>query len=189
MARYRRKRSRGGGGGAMGVMQGPYGASMLVIMGAISMVISLIIFGISIQQLDTGITSALTYGWATGLPQTMGIFGMVFFLLFVGIGLGGLGGGALLNVKRAIRGGGSEIFISIVMGGVTLMIALIVFNMTLTQLNTAIGVVNSTTNYATYFTNTVSIMGVFGLVIFVTFVGAAIAQMVAGVFGIYKQAR
>lgn len=186
----RKRRRSGGGGGVRSIGGGIWGGPLMQIMGAVVLVICMIVFGLTIQSLDTGITSAAAYSWATGLASTMGVFGMVFWLVFVGAGLAAVGGGAYVNIKKGMAMGGvGGTAMLVVFGGVSILIMMIVNNLALAQLNTSIGVVNSTTNYATYFTGVVSIMGVFGLVIFVTLAGSSLSQFAAAFYTGFKSVK
>jgi len=189
MARFRRKRSvrksPGGGGGSR--TSNMWAGPIAIIMGAVALVICLITFGIAIDQLDSSLTTAATYTLMVGLPEVMGVFGMIIFLVFMALGLGALAGGTYMQWKQATSGSWTDIFMVAVMGGVSIVITLVINGVALSQLNTAMGTVNSTTNYATYFTGLYSVMGVWGLVVFISLMGASLAQFAAAGYAGYKK--
>ncbi len=186
MSRRKKRRSSNGGSGT--VVQ-RWGGSMLIVFGCIAMLVCLIMFGIAIQQLDTQITNATTYTEMVSLTEVMGISGLIIFILFMALGLGSLAGGAYVNIKSRASGSWTDIVMLAIIGGVTLVIALIMNGTLVTQLHTTIGTVNSTTNYATYFKPVQTIMTVFGLVIFVSILMSGIAQIGFAVWGGYQRVR
>ena len=187
MGKYRRKKKSGGGGGGGGGSM--WGGSLAIIFGAVALVICLITFGIAIGQLDTSITTAATYTQMVGLDDIMGVFGMVIFIAFMALGLGGLVGGSIMQWQKSMSGSWSDLFMVAIMGGVTLVVALVVNTIALAQLDTAMTTVNSSTNYAAYFTGLFNIMGVFGMVIFVSLIGASLAQFAGFGIGAYRKLR
>lgn len=184
MGRFKGRRAKYGGSGNSMSM---WGGSLAIIFGSVAIVICLIAFGIAIAQLDTSLTTAISYPHMPGLAAIMGVYGMIFFIAFMALGLGGLVGGTVMNIKQGLGGSWNVLFILAVSGAVTMVITLVVFGITLTQLNTAMGTVNATANYATYFTGLYSIMGVWGLVIFVSMTGAALAQFAGFGVGAYRK--
>ena len=183
--RYRKKRRSNGGGGGRGV--GMWAGSLAIIFGAVALVICLITFGIAIDQLDTSVTSAISYTEMIGLDDVMGVMGMVIFIVFMALGLGGLVGGSIMQWRQAMGGGWASLFMVAIMGAVTVVIALVVNDVALEQLDAAMTTVNSTTNYSSYFTGLFNIMGVFGLVIFVSLLGAALSQFAGFGVGAYRK--
>ena len=86
------------------MLRGPFG---LVVLGAISIVIALVMFGVALTQLDTAMTTAnTTTNTMTGLYDIMGIFGIVIFIAFMGVGLGSMGAGAYAAIRGAKRRSG-----------------------------------------------------------------------------------
>jgi len=182
MARSRRKKG-GGGGGGQSSIAAPLIASVF---GGVSMLAALIMFAIGIGQLDTAYTAAATYTEQVGLTDIMGVFGMVIFLLFIGVGLAGLTAGGYMGYKRSAGGGWNEIFMGIVMGTVALVIALILNTIVQGQLNTAYVAANATVNLAS-FPGMLDIMTVFGMVIFISFIGSGAAAVIGSGVGAYKK--
>lgn len=180
----RRKRNYGSGGG--GKKTAIVGLVSQVIGGAF-LLLALILFGIGIGQLDTAYTSAATYD-QVGLTDIMGIFGMILFLVFVGVGLSVIAGGAIYNWARTVRGSWMEAFMSFAMGAVSLVIALILNTVIQGQMNTAQVAINATTNIAN-FPGLYSISRIFGMLIFLTLVGSGVSAIVASVVGVTKAIR
>jgi len=150
------------------------------------MIASLIIFGIVVGQLDTGITAAIAIGATQmpGLADIMPLWGMVLFLLFMGAGLATLAGGAYMTIKGKMGGSWMDAMMLVIMGGVAIIIALISNNLVIAQLDTAMGAVNTTANTLT---GAYDIMGVFGMIIFLALMGAGTSMIVAaGVSGFRK---
>jgi len=167
--------------GSMGNFAGLLGT----IFGAIAILICLIGFGIAIDQLDTAYTSAATYD-QVGLTDVMGIWGMVLFVIFMSVGLAAVAGSAVLQWFRVSKGGWLEVFMAIIMGVVGIVIALILNTLVQAQLYAAQVTVNATTNVAS-FSGLVSIMTIWGMVIFLVLIGSGVSSLVAAGFGSYKQ--
>ena len=184
MGRFRKKSGRVSGAPAVG--SGPWAGTILTIFGSVSLLVCLIMFGIGIQQLDTAYTAAGTYTEQVSLQSIMGPFGMVIFLAFMMLGLGAVVGGGYLNIKRGLGGGWTEILMLAIFGGITLVISLIMFGIINTQLHTAYTTANGTTNIAS-FVGLLSVMGVWGVVIFVSMIGSALAQFGFAGFGAYNR--
>lgn len=177
MARYRRKKksySSGGRGGGNSML-----GFLMIVFGCVAMIVALIIFGIAVDQLDTAITDASALTWAssmTGLTSVMPLWGMVLFLLFMGAGLASLAGGSYVSIKARYGGGWMDMMMLLIMGGVAVVIALIANGLVITQLDTAMTTVNSTTNTLT---GALDIMGIFGMIIFLAMIGAGSSMIVA----------
>jgi len=176
------KRRFGGGGGMMGGKKSAVMGLVAQVIGAVFLVFALILFTIGIGQLDTAYTAASSYTEQVGLVDIMGIWGMILFLVFVGAGLTVIAGGAVYNFITTIRGGWMEAFMSFAMGAVGLVIALILNTITQSQLNAAYVAANASTNIAS-FSGMLDIMGVFGMLIFLTLVGSGISGVVASGWG------
>lgn len=178
----RKFRAASGGMGA----GGPWGGTTLIIFGAVGMLVALIMFVIAIGQLDTAITAAKTYTYMTSLDDIMGIFGLVTFLAFMLLGIGGISGGAYLNIKSRLGGGWMDLLMLAVMGGITIVISLIMNGIILAQLDTAYGTANVTTNVAD-FVGLLDVMAVFGMVIFLVLMAGGLSQVGGAGFGAYKR--
>src|SRR4030043_163832 len=76
-------------------------------------------------------------------------------------------------------------FMAIIMGIVALIITLILNGIAQTTLHTAYLAANATVNKA-HFTGLLDIMGIWGMVIFVSLMAAGIAQIAAAAYGSYK---
>lgn len=184
MGKYRKKRNSGGGGNSTG----PWGGVILTVFGAIALLVALIMFGIGIGQLDTAITNAASYTEMTSLDDIMGIFGLVIFLAFMVLGLGGIGGGAYVNLRQRMGGSWMDLIMLAIMGGVSIVIALIMNNIILTQLHAAYTIAACTTNVAD-FVGLLDIMGIFGMVIFISLIASAVVQIGGAGFGAYKKVK
>ena len=149
---------------------------------------ALILFAIGIDQLDTAYTAAAAYTEQVGLTDIMGIWGMILFLVFVGAGISVIAGGAVFNFVKTIRGGWMEAFMSFAMGAVGLIIALILNTISQAQLHTAYVAANATTNLAS-FSGMLSIMTIFGMLIFLTLIGSGVSGVVAAGWGAVRQVR
>lgn len=181
----RRKRHSGGGGGGKG---NQWMGFIAIVFGTVAMLVTLIMFGIALDTLDTAYTSAGTYTEQVGLTSVMGIWPLVLFIMFMAAGLGALGAGAYVNVKKAITGGWMDIFMVVIMGTVSLVIALLMNTTIQGQLHTAYtdaANVSKTVNIAD-FAGLLSVMTIFGMVIFLSLMGTGIAQLSAAVYGGYK---
>ena len=183
MPRYRRRKSSGGGGG--GGMSG--GAAPLIanIFGAVMMLIALILFGVAIDSLDTAYTAAGTYTEQVGLTDVMGIFGLVVFLVIVGVGIAALGAGSVMSWKRAQSGGWMGVFMAFVMGVVGLVIALLLNTIIQGQLHTAYLAANATANVAS-FVGLLDVMTIWGMIIFISLISSGIVGIVGAGVGGYK---
>jgi hypothetical protein len=183
MSRYRRKRSGGGGGG--GGKSGQWMGFIAIIMGIVAMIVNLIMFGIGIAALDTAYTAAATYTEQVGLTSIMGIWGMVIFLVFMAAGIAALTGGSVAQWKKGSSGSWMDVFMVAIMGGVTLVIALILNGIVQSQLHTSYVAANATVNKA-QFTGLLSIMTIWGMVIFLALMASGIAQIASAAYGSYK---
>ena len=187
MSRFRRKKGsrRGGGGGGAG-SSSSWGGFVAFIMGTVSFLIALITFGIVLSNYDTAYTTASTYGWMVGLTSIMGVWPMVLLIVFMVAGLGGIGGGAYLNWKRGSSGSWNDIFMVFVMGAVSCVIAIIMFGIIETQLNTTAVAINATTNIAS-FTGLYSMITIWPMVVFVIMMAGAVSSIIAAGMGGWKQ--
>jgi hypothetical protein len=77
-------------------------------------------------------------------------------------------------------------FMLVIYGAIAIVIALVMFGVALNQLTTSINSVNSTSAYAIMFPGLSSVMGVFGIVIFITLVGSGLAMIGGGAYGMIK---
>lgn len=177
---YRRKR---GGGGSSNM--GQWTGFLAIVFGAVAMLVCLIMFGIGIDALDDAYTAAATYTEQTGLTDVMGIWGMIIFIVFMAAGIAALTGGSLINWKRATTGGWMDVFMVAIMGGVTLIIALLLNSTIQSSLHDAYVTANATVNVAE-FAGLLSIMTIWGMVIFLALMGAGISQIGAAAYGSYK---
>lgn len=86
-------------------MTGPFG---LIVAGAVSILIAIIVFGVVVGQLDTAMTTAnATVNEMTGLYDIMGIWGIVLWVGFMAAGMSMIGAGIYTSV-RGVRGGGKK---------------------------------------------------------------------------------
>ena len=184
---HRGKKSGGGDGGGKGSI-GNLTGLIGTIFGAVALLIALITFGIAIGQLDAAYTAAATYEDQVGLTDVMGIWGMVLFIIFMAVGLGSIAGSAAMQWVKIARGGWMEVFMGVIMGTVGVVVALILNTLILAQLHTAQVTVNATTNVAS-FSGLVSIMTIWGMVIFLVLISAGVSSLVAAGFGTYKKLR
>lgn len=182
---FRKKKHSGGGGGGRGGGSGQWMGFMAIIMGIVALIICLIMFTIGIGALDDAYTAAATYTEQVGLTDVMGLWGMVIFLVFVAAGIAALTGGAVIQWKKGANGSWMDVFMVAIMGGVTLVIALILNGIAQSQLHTAYVAANDTVNKAA-FTGLLSIMTIWGMVIFICLMGAGISQIAAAAYGSYK---
>ena len=179
----RRRKSSGGGGRGSG--QSQWSGFLVIVFGAVAMLVCLIMFGIAIDALDTAYTAAATYTDQVGLTDVMGIWGLVIFIIFMAAGIAALTGGAIMQYRKATTGGWMDVFMVAIMGGVTLVIALLLNTTIQAQLNAAIVTVNATTNIAS-FAGLYNIMTIWGMVIFLALMGAGVSQLGAAAYGSYK---
>ena len=184
MSRYRKNRGGGGGGSPKTSVTG----MVSQVIGGAFILFALVLFGIGIDQLDTAYTAAATYTEQVGLTDIMGIWGMILFLVFVGAGITVIAGGAAYSFMKTIRGGWMDAFMSFAMGAVGLIIALILNTITQAQLHSAYVTANATTNL-TSFAGMLSIMTIFGMLIFLTLIGSGVSGVVAAGWGAVRQIR
>ena len=185
MGRKRSKKGGGGGGGRSNSMSG----FLLIVFGCVAMLVCLIMFGIAIGSLDDAMTTAATYATEMpGLVSVMGIWGLVIFLAFMTAGLGALAGGTYVSIKGRMGGGWMDMLMLAIMGGVTIVIALVMNGLIISQLHTAIQTANTTVNVAS-FTGLVSLMGIFGMVIFLSLMAAGLAMITGAAWGSYKKVK
>lgn len=79
------------------------------------------------------------------------------------------------------------VLVASMMGGVTILITLIVFGLIITQLQSAMVTVNATAAPTTRFPGLVNIMGIWGMVVFLSLMGSAMASLVGAGVGAYKK--
>ena len=178
---FRRRHSGGGSKGGMNQWMG----FMAIIMGVVALLICLIMYGIALTNLDTAYTTAATYTEQVGLTSVMGIWPLVLFLLFMTLGLGAIGVGAYINTKKALSGGWMEIFLVVVMGTVTIVVAVLMNTTIQGQLHTTYVAANATTNID-QFQGLLSIMKIFGMVIFLGLMASGIAPIAAAGYSGFK---
>lgn len=181
---FRRKKSGGGGGGGSG-KAGQWMGFLAIVMGAVAMLVCLIMFNIGIGALDDAFTAAATYTEQTGLTDVMGIWGMIIFIIFMAAGIAALTGGSVVQWKKATTGGWMDVFMIAIMGGVTLVIALILNGSIQSALHTAYVTANATVNKAK-FSGLLDIMQIWGMVIFLALMAAGISQIAGAAYGSYK---
>lgn len=179
---YRRRHSKSGGGGGK---SSQWMGFMAIVMGAVALLVCLIMFGIGISSLDDAYTAAATYTEQVGLTDVMGIWGLVIFIVFMAAGIAALTGGSIVQWKKATTGGWMDVFMVAIMGGVTLVIALLLNGTIQTQLHAAYVTANATVNVAE-FAGLLSIMTIWGMVIFLALMGAGISQLAGAAYGSYK---
>lgn len=180
-----RRRSRRSGGGSRGGIKN-FAGLLGTVFGSIALLICLIGFGIAIDQLDTAYTSASAYADQVGLTEVMGIWGMILFVIFMAVGLSAIAGGAVYQWFKVTKGGWMDIFLGIVQGVVSIVIALILNTLIQAELHTAQVTVNATTNVAS-FSGLVSIMTLWGMVIFITLISAGVSALIAAGVGGFRQ--
>lgn len=186
MARFRRKRSRGGGGG--GSSGRGFVGFYLYILGIVAFVVGLIMYGIVLSTLDTAYTTISGYTWESNLNSIVGIWPMVLLVLFMIAGVAGISGGALINWKKGSSGKGLDAFMVFIMGGLSIVIGILMFNIANTQMNTLAVAINATTNIAS-FTGLYSMITIWPIVVFIVMMVGAASQIVAAGFGAYKSVR
>lgn len=176
-----------GGGGKGGInMHVMYLIGQVI--GVAFFIFAMILFGIGIDQLDTAYTAAGTYTEQVGLQDIMGIWGMILFLVFTGAGITVIAGTAVLNFMKTIRGTWMDAFMSFAMASVALVVSLILNTLAQSQLHAAYVTANATTNIAA-FAGLLSIMGVFGMLVFLTLMGSGISGIVASGWGIVNNVK
>ena len=82
-------------------MRGSFG---LIIYGVIAIVVSIVLFGVAVAQLDTAMTAANSTNLANTMPglyDVMGIYGILFWVAITGSGLAMLGFGVWGTIKGA----------------------------------------------------------------------------------------
>lgn len=185
----RRRRSRGGGGGGGSGIMGRLSGGIAIVMGTVALLIALIMYYITLDNLDAAYTSAATYTEQVGLQEVMGIWPLVLFLIFMSVGLAAIGMGAYVQAKRALSGQWMDIFLGVVMGTVAVVIATIMNTTIQSQLHTIYLDASNVSKIANIanFAGLLDTMTVFGMVIFVMLMGAGIAQLVAGGVGGFRK--
>lgn len=181
----RRRRSRGGGGRSGG---NQWMGFIAIVFGTVAMLITLIMFSIGLDTLDTAYTSAATYTEQVGLTSVMGIWPLILFIIFMAAGLSALGAGSYVNIKKALSGGWMDVFMVVIMGTVSLIIALLMNTTIQAQLHTAYTSAANTTqtvNIAS-FSGLLSTMTIWGMVIFLSLMATGLSQLVAAAYGSYK---
>ena len=184
MSRYRRKRGGGGGGGGS-VMQNKWGGYMAIVFGTIALLITLIMYGIALSNLDTAYTSAATYTEQVGLTSIMGIWPLVLFIIFMTAGLAAITGGTVMNWKKTSGGGWMDVFMGLILGTVGIVIAILMNTTIQSQLHSAYVAANASTNIAS-FSGLLSTMTIFGMVIFLSLMAAGTSHILAAGYGGYK---
>lgn len=183
MARFRKMK---GGGGKGNVSS--WGGTMLIIFGSIALLVALIMFGVALTQLDTALTTAKAYTDMTALDDVMGIFGLVLFLSFIVLGIGAIGGGAYINIKSRMGGSWMDLLMLAIMGGITIVIALIMNTISLAQLHTTMVAINATANLAD-FAGLYEVSQVMGIVIFLSLMAGGLSQIGGAGVGAYKRVK
>jgi len=189
MPKFHRKSGGGGKGGGIKSRATNFMAPFMIsILGGIAVLISLAMFTLTIGQIDSDITLVLTYPEQASSIQLVSPLTIVIFLASLTVGIGLLTAGGIGAGKRAAAGGMMEIFLAIVMAGVAGYIAFVMYGMSATQLHTAWTTVNASVNKS-YFTSTLSVMGVGGILLLVGFVSNAMSSLVGAGIGGYKIAK
>ncbi len=181
---YRRNR---GGGGRSNTSTGWLGF-IAIVFGTVALLICLIMFGIGLDTLDTAYTSAATYTEQVGLTSVMGIWPLILFIIFMAAGLAAVGAGSYVNVKKALTGGWMDIFMVVIMGTVSLVISLLMNTTIQSQLHTAYvdaSNVSKTANIAS-FSGLLSVMTIWGMVIFLALMASGLSQLIGAAYGSYK---
>lgn len=188
MSRFRRKKFGRGGGGSGFTGGKSWFGFVAIVLGCVSAIVAFLMFGIAIDQLDDAYTAVAGYTEAVGLQSVMGMWGMVLFLVFALIGLAGIVGGAVSNTLSGLKGNWMGIMMGIIMGGVTIAIAVIMNGLIQSQLHAAWVTANATVNKAS-FVGMLDIMGIFGMVYFISLMIAGVAPIVGGIVGGYRKVR
>jgi hypothetical protein len=176
----------GGGGGFANAMQGPFGGSLMIIMGVVVLLCCLIAYTIVISQVDTSYTTAATYTEQKGLAQSMGLLPMIFFIFFMALGMASIVAGTVKNFKSAATGASWQEIMGGIMGAVTVVIVLVLNDLIQSQLHTVYTTVNATVNKA-HFAGVLGIIGIWGMVILWTLVGSCLTQVGGAVVGGVKK--
>ena len=85
-------------------MRGSFG---LIIYGVIAIVVSIVLFGVAVAQLDTAMTAANSTNLVNAMPglyDVMGIYGILFWVAITGSGLAMLGFGVYGTIKSVGKG-------------------------------------------------------------------------------------
>lgn len=184
MGRRKRRNSNRGGGGRGNQWIG----FIAIVFGTVAMLICLIMFSIGLDTLDTAYTSAATYTEQVGLTSVMGIWPLILFIIFMAAGLGAMGAGAYVNVRKALGGGWMDVFMVVIMGTVSLIIALLMNTTIQSQLHTAYADAantSKTVNIAS-FAGLLSVMTIWGMVVFLSLMATGLSQLAAAAYGSYK---
>jgi hypothetical protein len=185
MSRFRKNSGKNSGGGGSGGGN-RFAGFTAIVFGAVALLVDLIAYGIVLSNYDSAYTTAKTYTWATGLSSIMGIWPMVLFLVFMAAGIGAIGVGAYMNWKKAQSGQWTDVFMVFIMGAVSIILTVIMFGIINTQMNTLAVAINATTNIAS-FTGLISIVGIWPMIIFLSMMAAAIAQLAGAGYGGWKK--
>lgn len=182
----RRKGYRRGGGG--GGKSNGWSGFITIVFGTVALLICLIMYGIGLDTLDTAYTTAATYTEQVGMTSVMGIWPLVLFIVFMAAGLAAVGAGTYSNVKRAMGGGWMDIFMVVIMGTVGLIISLLMNTTIQAALHTVYVDSACTTKTANIaqFSGLLSVMTIWGMVIFLTLMASGIGQISAAAYGSYK---
>lgn len=171
-----------------GVASGRWAPFITIVMGTVALLVTLIMYGIALDTLDTAYTSASAYTEQTGLTSVMGIWPLVLFVIFMAVGLAAISAGSYLGSKRAITGSWMDVFLGVIMGSITIVIALLMnttIQSTLHGVYTNAQCTTTTANIAN-FSGLLNVMGIWGMVIFLVLMAAGIAQIAAAGYGSYK---
>jgi hypothetical protein len=179
---YRKKKAGSSGGSRNGSQ---WMGFLTIVFGTVAMLVNMIMFTIAIGQLDTAYTAAATYTEQIGLTDVMGIWAMVIFIIFAVAGIAALTGGSIMQWRKAVGGGWMDVFLVAIMGGVTLVIALIMNGTIQSSLHTAWSTANATTNIAS-FSGLLDIMEIWGMVFFLALMATGISQIAGAAYGSYK---
>lgn len=171
-----------------GLMTNRWIGPISIVFGAICLLVSLISFNIAIGQLDDALTTAATYTEQVGVTDVMGLGGMIFWIVFVGAGLVAVGVGGYAQFMQVSKGGWIDVFISVIMGAISIVMVLVLYNITQSQLHTAWTTVNATVNVAS-FSGLLDIIGIFGIVTWAIMVLSAVSGVFGGIFGIVQRIR
>ena len=177
------KRKGGGGGGAKSHLG--MAAFLGTIIAGIVVLVNLIVFGIALSGLDTAITNATLYTEQVGVPQVLGTLGMVVFFVFMAAGIAVLAASSAVATIKAAAGGLMDILMGAITGGISIVVAFIVYSLAQSQLHTVYLAANATVNKA-QLGGLIAIIPIFGLVLAVLFVSAGIAPLVGAGVGGYK---
>jgi len=106
-----------------------------LIAGITVILVCLVLFGISINALNSTYLLSLSYDEQVGLTDTISISGLILYIIFLSCGILTIGAGTFLNVKDLRDGDAVSKLLTFISGSVSIILALLMYSIILAQIH------------------------------------------------------